>query len=178
MSARLQARRPPVALMKDAPTMTTANAASPAAPALLPICDERTVLCEHLVPTVLEYALPGAAQSVDVQRNLRCTLQQHTTDEHYGFVLHLDGTNSGSVWARWTGRHEHVTVTVLPDCDAVGPGPDYDACCEFGGHPGGHTHEIEDPALMIPLGHLRAVVPPIDTSERDAGLPTAWKDSR
>jgi hypothetical protein len=110
-----------------------------------PVCGERTSLPDTLLTAALARAAPGTAEAVDVQHDLRCTLQQHVTGDHYPFVLQLDGPNACSVWTYWTRGHRPATVTVLPDCPATSPHPAHDPCCEFDGHPGHHSFDIDDP---------------------------------
>ncbi|WP_225850921.1 hypothetical protein [Streptomyces sp. HPF1205] len=109
-----------------------------------PICGERTYLPAELMGRALELAAGGTVGSVDVERQLRCTLQAHTIGDHFAFVVELDGGHAGSVWARWTRGHSPAGVVVLPDCEATS-GSTAEPCCEFAGHPGGHTFELADP---------------------------------
>jgi hypothetical protein len=109
-----------------------------------PVCGERAYLSIELVDKALEFAAGGSVGPADVERQLRCTLQEHTTGDHFAFVVDLDGRDTGSVWARWVQGRLPASVVVLPDCDATG-GSRSEPCCEFDGHPGGHTYELADP---------------------------------
>lgn len=109
-----------------------------------PVCGERASLPTGLVHTAWKFA-PDIATAGDIQRELRCTLEQHTGGDHHAFVMHLAGTDSGSVWTRWTRGNDPATVLVLLDCDAVSPGPGFEPCCEFASHSGGHTWQVADP---------------------------------
>jgi len=109
-----------------------------------PVCGARTYLPTDLVPAALalETSTDRPAVEADVERNLRCTRQDHDhEDEHTSLVLELDGVDTGSVWARWFYARLPERLVVLPDC----PGANGQACSEFEGHPGGHSFEIHDP---------------------------------
>jgi hypothetical protein len=107
------------------------------------VCGERGYLLVRLVPAVLALAGPGAAPA-EVERHLRCTLQDHDRGDHAAFVMELDGVDSGSVWAHWTSGRFPAAVTVHPDCPASDAAC-RDVCCEYEGHPGVHTYELQDP---------------------------------
>ena len=122
----------------------TATAPTTALPRRVPVCGERVHLPHRLVADALAFAAAGTAKPSDVQRLLRCTLQQHATGDHYAFVMDLD-TPDTAVWTHWTQGHQPPTVLVLPDCDATGPQPGHAPCCEFAAHSGAHTYDINDP---------------------------------
>lgn len=111
----------------------------------VPVCGERTSLPHHLVAAALAFAPAGTAEVADVQQHLRCTLQHHTTGDHYALVMDIGSTGSGAVWTNWIRGHQPSVVVVLLDCDATGPEPAYEPCCEFAGHPGAHSFDITDP---------------------------------
>ncbi|WP_225849849.1 hypothetical protein [Streptomyces sp. HPF1205] len=106
------------------------------------VCGRRARLPAYLVPVAMGFAPGGAAAVEDVERDLRCSLQAHATGEHHAHVMHLAGRDTGAVWARWSRPEGEVRLVVLPDCPAVGPPPAGEGCCEYGGHPGGHSYEL------------------------------------
>ena len=108
------------------------------------VCGARAYLPGRLVPQAVALAAPGTAEAGDVQRHVRCTLQAHAGGLHAGFVMQLDGVDTGSVWTHWTRGTLPAAVVVHPDCPATHP-PTREPCCEYAGHPGGHTYEITDP---------------------------------
>jgi len=107
------------------------------------VCGARAELPANLVPQVLALALGARRQPPDeVERNLRCTMQQHVPgSDHYAVVLELDGAHTGSVWVSWPDHCPPRRVIVLPDCDGDDRGP----CTEFRGHAGDHTPGLYDP---------------------------------
>lgn len=110
------------------------------------VCGARTYLPGRLVPMALKLArtTAGDGDPNDVQRMLRCPLTQHHDGPHHGFVMDLDGVDTGSVWTPWRTGDEPALVMVLGDC----PGRSQDgtrACEEFAGHPGAHTWQLPDP---------------------------------
>lgn len=107
------------------------------------VCGERTRLPDRLVAAALESA--SGTGPDDVERHLRCTLEDHARGDHVAFVAERPGAHAGSVWARWTRGNAPADVVVLADCDATGPGPAREPCGEYGGHPGGHTWQLGDP---------------------------------
>jgi len=107
------------------------------------VCGERAHLPYEAVEAALKLA--PRAEPDDVERLVRCTLEDHSTGDHFAFVLELDGVHTGSVWARWIRGRLPAAVLVLPDCPATGPAPAREPCCEFAGHAGGHTWELTDP---------------------------------
>lgn len=117
------------------------------------ICGERTYLPVELLGRTLEFAAGGTVGSVDVERQLRCTLQDHATGDHFAFVVELDGRDAGSVWTRWTRGRSPAAVLVLPDCDATSRST-AEPCFEFADHPGGHTYELADPWAPSALASL------------------------
>ncbi|WP_073494668.1 hypothetical protein [Actinacidiphila paucisporea] len=110
----------------------------------LRICGQRALLPPHLVSAALSFG-PGT-EIADVQQSLRCSLEEHITGDHHAFVKHLDGPDTGSVWARWSCGQLAGTVVVLPDCRAASAG--LEPCSEFADHPGSHTYDIHDPWVM------------------------------
>ena len=120
---------------------------------LLPVCGERSYLPTFLGPAALAFAPPGTSSTLDVDRDLRCVLQAHTTGDHYAFVMQIDGHDSGVVWTSWNGEHQPVSLEVRPDCPATNPRPDGGDCCQYNDHPGGHSFELTDP-WDIPLAAL------------------------
>ncbi|UWE08706.1 hypothetical protein [Actinacidiphila bryophytorum] len=115
--------------------------------ALVPICGERTCLPPELAAFATEFAAPGS-HGAEVQRYLRCCLQEHdeTDHDHYAYVLDLDGPDSGSVWTSWVRGEAPECLVVLQDCPAVSAKEDgRQPCCEFLNHPGQHTWHIDDP---------------------------------
>jgi hypothetical protein len=96
------------------------------------------------VLVTLAFDRAAGARPEDVEVNLRCVLQAHADGEHHGFVMELDGIDSGAVWATWTDEPP-TAVEVRADCRAVSP-PERGSqpCCEFAGHPGAHTFDTDD----------------------------------
>ncbi|MGW5354009.1 ATP-binding protein [Streptomyces sp. NPDC004031] len=84
----------------------------------------------------------GECRLLDGEQDLRCVLQAHTSGPHHAHAVHLDGIDTGAVWARW-GEGPPCLV-VLPDCPAVDPGAPDEACCSYDGHPGGHSYQLTD----------------------------------
>jgi anti-sigma regulatory factor (Ser/Thr protein kinase) len=114
-----------------------------------PACGERAYLPERLVPAALS-AGPGA-EPVDVERELRCPLEAHTTGDHHAFVRELSGPDTGAVWTRWTRGHLPSAVLVLPDCPAVRThDSSYEPCAEFAGHPGAHSWQLNGARVTSP----------------------------
>lgn len=111
----------------------------------VPVCGARVRLPVHLTPSVLSSADPGSASVEDVEVDLRCLLEAHSTGDHHAFVMHIDGRDTGSVWTSWPEGRPPTRVEVRADCEAVGP-PERgrEACCEFAGHPGVHSFDLDD----------------------------------
>lgn len=111
----------------------------------LPVCGKRARLPRHLVPRAVFLATANAAAEADIETDLVCALQAHASGAHHAFVMHIDGIDTGSVWTSWPGSGAPATVEVRADCEVVGP---YerggDPCCEFDGHPGAHTFDVDD----------------------------------
>lgn len=112
-----------------------------------PVCGERTYLPAPLVAAALSEggSIGPDAEPADVERQLRCTLEAHSTGDHHAFVRELAGTATGAVWTRWTRGHLPTAVVVLADCPAVdlyGPSPG--GCADFAGHTGGHSWQLAD----------------------------------
>jgi hypothetical protein len=97
-------------------------------PVPLPACGER-VAAEAFGP--------------HVECDLRCVLQAHTSGPHHAHAVHLNGIDTGAVWARW-GEGSPCLV-VLPDCPAADPAAPDEACCAYDGHPGAHSYHLADP---------------------------------
>jgi hypothetical protein len=125
--------------MTDHPTAPTSHN-----PPKRPACGSRAYLPTVLVPLAVGLAPAGSGEPADVQRQLRCVLEEHHEGPHYGFVLDLEGIGTGAVWTRWRTEEEPGAVFVLADCDLGSP-DGMDACEEFAGHPGGHTWQLADP---------------------------------
>jgi anti-sigma regulatory factor (Ser/Thr protein kinase) len=106
-------------------------------------CGEQGRLPVQLVPEAMGYAAAGAAAADDVERHPRCQLEAHTVGDHVGFVMELAGPDTGAVWTRWSRDSPPAVLLVLPDCPATEAGT-REPCCEYGGHPGGHTYELAD----------------------------------
>lgn len=106
-------------------------------------CQGTAYLPEEHVKAALDLAPNGSYASGDVERHLRCTLEEHTAPVHYGLVLGLDESPSGAVWATWDANDMAFALKVRHDCLAMSP--DGSAICtEFDQHPGGHTWQLTD----------------------------------
>lgn len=111
-------------------------------PDLLPVCGAREYLPAALVPAAIALEKQvGEATETDVERHVRCTIQEHEDGLHTAFVMDLDGVHTGSVWTSWATGEQPAAVFVMADCD----GADGEPCREFRRHPGGHSHQIHDP---------------------------------
>lgn len=109
-----------------------------------PVCGARQYLPGRLVPLALrlETSRDRPAETADVARGLRCTMQAHGDEvPHYGLVLDLAGAETGSVWTTWAAGSVPELLVVLPDCPGDGGRP----CNEWAAHPGGHTWQVHDP---------------------------------
>jgi hypothetical protein len=116
-----------------------------------PVCGERAYLRPETALAAGQLAPdPALVQPSDIERHLRCTLEQHGTGDHYAFVMDLDGVTTGSVWTRWNRGHAPTVVLVQPDCPGTSPDPRQEPCCEFADHPGGHTWQLADPWRAAP----------------------------
>jgi hypothetical protein len=117
----------------------------------LTVCGAQAYLPADVVPTVLaQEPTSGWADPSDVNRRLRCALEQHARGiPHHGIAMDLDGLAKSAVWGRWeTGTWESPEVVVLADCPAA---DDDEPCTLFADHPGRHTYEVPDPlALLTP----------------------------
>jgi hypothetical protein len=109
------------------------------------VCGARARLPLHLTPSALSSADPGSATIADVEVDLHCSLEAHSTGDHHAFVMHIDGPDTGSVWTSWPDGRLPTQVEVRGDCEAVSP-PERgrEACCEFAGHPGAHSFDVDD----------------------------------
>jgi hypothetical protein len=109
------------------------------------LCGRRTFTPHQLVTTALRMANATVADGDepytqdDVSEVLLCTLQ-HTGPLHYGMALNLRGPCAGTLWGLWQDGMPAAAAFELPDCPAISP--DAEACCEFDGHPGAHTHQL------------------------------------
>jgi hypothetical protein len=112
---------------------------APAPSARPQVCGAQTYLPAALVPLAVRLGAADHVTELDVQRDLRCTLEAHATGEHWALVLDLDGPDTGSVWTYWPAGGLPEKVATLPDC------PDERGCTEYAGHPGGHTSDVHDP---------------------------------
>ncbi|MBM9508077.1 hypothetical protein [Actinacidiphila acididurans] len=110
------------------------------APSRAPICSTLTVLPDPLARTALAWAGDPHGVPADI-RDLRCTLQHHTTGHHYAMVNAV--ADNSAVWTRWPHDGTPDSLLVLPDCPATHP--EHGHCCEYEGHPGGHTWQLHDP---------------------------------
>jgi hypothetical protein len=108
------------------------------------ICGERMTLPAELAAAALAYGDSTDTESGDVERELRCSLEAHTTGDHFAFVRELDGADTGSLWTSWARGHRPAGVVVLGDCNAA-DAQTGEPCCEFAEHPGGHTFDVADP---------------------------------
>jgi anti-sigma regulatory factor (Ser/Thr protein kinase) len=107
------------------------------------VCGERTYLPARLVTAALEEGVCSGAEPDDVERQLRCTLEAHTTGDHHAFVRELAGPATGAVWTRWTRGHLPTAVVVLADCPAVDTyGASQEGCADFAGHAGAHSWQL------------------------------------
>ncbi len=85
------------------------------------ICGEKAALTARLVEAVRALAAPEFAQPDEIQAEPVCTLEDHTVGAHWGFMMDLDGPDSGSVWTPWTpwtpwtADRGPDAVVVLPD---------------------------------------------------------------
>lgn len=136
--------------MTNHTTTDTTDPTTTHTPALLPVCGARRTLPDHLVPVAHAHIPAGANATGDteparVERDLRCTLQAHTTGDHHAYAMHLPGADTGSLWVRWTHAHDPLALTVLPDCRTRAPEPLDETCCQYADHPGGHCYELTDP---------------------------------
>ena len=115
---------------------------------LVPACGQLARLPRPLVSVALSHAAPGSASVLDVERQLRCLLQEHQGD-HHALVLQLDGSVTTAVWTSWADDQVPEAVEVRDDCTAVSsPGRGSQPCCEYAEHPGAHTFDVEDPAVL------------------------------
>lgn len=111
-----------------------------------PVCGQRALLPRRLTPLALSYAAPGTASPQDVERRLRCALEAHPAGDHHALVLDLHGRDTGAVWTSWADEHQPQALDVRADCTAVSPPPrGLEPCCEFAGHPGAHSFDVDDP---------------------------------
>ena len=120
-----------------------------------PVCSARAYLPEELADHALAYeTAPGEGGLELVQRQLRCTLEDHGDQGlHYAIVMELDGPDTGAVWARWMAdrlispRSFQGELVALKDCDEQGGARQ--ACREHAGHQGGHSWQVEDPWVAV-----------------------------
>lgn len=91
------------------------------------------------VPLAVAREAQMAGGAWDADRTVQCQLANHQSGDHYGF-LDDTGTYGAARWLRWQ-RHSEPSMSVLPDCPVVAPGPDGEGCCLFSGHSGEHTWE-------------------------------------
>jgi hypothetical protein len=87
----------------------------------------------------------GECRLLDGGTDLRCVLQAHGSGAHHAHAVHLDGVDTGAVWARWETPDDRVTFETLPDCPTVDPATPDEACCAYDGHPGAHSYHLADP---------------------------------
>lgn len=107
-----------------------------------PVCGERSYLPDRLVSAALGYGT-GDAETADVEQQLCCTLEAHTTGDHHAFVRELAGAATGAVWTRWIRGHLPTAVVVLADCQAVRTyDGSHEPCADFAGHAGAHSWQL------------------------------------
>lgn len=114
----------------------------------LPVCDDRRLLPELHAATARALAQRSGGEAPYVHLDVQCVLQAHTEGPHHAYVMHLDGPDTGSVWARWTGAQASPSLAVLPDCPARAALDPDEACCLYAGHPGGHSYELREPRYL------------------------------
>jgi hypothetical protein len=115
---------------------------------LVPVCGEHAYLPRHLAAQALSYAAPDSTEEEDVERKLRCSVAVHDTGDHHALVLQLDGPGARAVWTTWVEGQSPARVETRDDCKAISSDARRQPCCEFAGHPGGHTFDMDDPALL------------------------------
>lgn len=104
--------------------------------------------------------IPGslpAANPYEVHGRLRCALEVHAADPHYGIARSLPMDCPGEVWACWSDGHQPSGLLTLSDCTTRNPVDADEACLLFNQHPGGHSWALSDPdedALRARLGLL------------------------
>lgn len=103
------------------------------------VCGERVGLPPHLLDAAM-YFVPPPGGPGDVERDLRCTLEGHRAGDHHALVMDLPDP-AGALWTSWTRGRAPAAILILPDCPDVSPA-DAVPCCEFAGHPGGHTWQL------------------------------------
>ncbi|MEV8224589.1 hypothetical protein AB0P41_00655 [Streptomyces sp. NPDC079167] len=93
--------------------------------------------CTHWrrLPLGLAQEARDLSTSGYVDSAVQCQLSAHSTGEHHGLLDDLEFSHA--LWLRWCGTA--ATLAALPDCPAVSPGPDREACCLFLDHPKQHT---------------------------------------
>lgn len=132
-----------------------------------PVCGERTYLPQRLLPAALAQGPTSGSEPVDVERELRCPLEAHTTGDHHAFVRELDGPAPVAVWTRWTRGHLPSTVIVLPDCPEVRTyDGSYEPCTDFAGHMGAHSWQLTD-ARRCAAKELRRAEPRLSDAESE-----------
>lgn len=110
------------------------------APSRSPICSTLVTLPDLLARTALAWAEDRHVVPADI-RGLRCTLERHPAGHHYAMVHAVAATTA--VWTRWPHDGTPETLLVLPDCPATHA--EHGGCCEYEGHPGGHSWQLHDP---------------------------------
>ncbi|MBD0736960.1 hypothetical protein [Streptomyces sp. CBMA29] len=121
-------------------TISTPNINSIAPPRHRSICSALTVLPDPLAHTALAWSGYRHDMTADI-RDLRCTLERHTSGAHYAMVLDIAGNTA--VWSRWPLNSTPAILLILPDCPATHP--THGGCSEYEGHPDGHTWQLHDP---------------------------------
>ncbi|MFC9943479.1 hypothetical protein [Streptomyces pratensis] len=93
--------------------------------------------CTHWRRLPLDLARKAREQSSSghVDSAVRCQLSAHETGAHHGLLDDLEYDTA--LWLRWCGTD--VALATLPDCPALGPGPDREGCCLFLDHAEHHT---------------------------------------
>lgn len=108
------------------------------------ICYASTLLPLTLLESAVRLDPTGVPSLLDVTESPSCGLQEHdAVTSHYGFVMDLDGPDSGAVWAVWTGEAGAPMLLVRPDCPSASPDR-MDGCGLFTAHQGRHTWELYD----------------------------------
>lgn len=110
-------------------------------------CGTTAYLPDGFVTSVLAAAPAGSYSVEDVERHLRCNLEEHTGPFHHGLAMELHGREARSVWALWDHRDMSFALLTLSDCPAA-TADGMQSCTEFDGHPGGHAWELTDPIAL------------------------------
>lgn len=107
------------------------------------VCNETASVPEKFVGRVLDLVPGGGYTASDVEREVRCTMEEHAMPLHFGLVLELRDPKASAVWLVWDSRDMVFSLQVSGDCLAAAPHGSA-ICTEFKAHPGGHTWELTD----------------------------------